>query len=416
MNSIPLRSQAEPLLPEVWASRFLERHGFAYDYKTDSLARAGSVVDSRFVLARMRLELNRARIDGIRPFLVDSLLLWRKDQEEQFLAELRAKIAYREVDPALDGKWVLAATGKESPLDAAVLRHFIWQAKRKLFGLSVEHHMMPVLYGKSGGGKSVAVHALIAPLSDVAIARDLTVFNDQFARRQFARNFVMFFDELGKSHQADVNSMKNIITAPKVEWRGINSESTQSASQNCTFIGCSNLPVRERIQDPTSVRRFWQINCADQLDWSVINSLDYIALWQSVDESGPCPILPYLEEIRAVQEQELRVKDPIESWLEFNCEPASFQKDSPTTDELYMDFAAWCCWQSIKSQAGLQIFARGLQEKLDRIGWIATSKRTNRGTTWSLKVKTIAPESKVIGLAARAQSEAVSEGTTEGEK
>ncbi len=269
----------------------------------------------------------------------------------------------------------------------AVIRHFVWQVKRKLFGLPVEHHLMAILVGKSGGGKSVAVQKLIDPLTEVASYRDMTIFNDQFARRAFARNFVIFFDELGRLENTDVNALKSIITAPRVEWRGMGSEASHSARQNATFIGCSNVALRDRLQDPSSVRRFWELRCQDRLNWATVNAIDYTALWRSVDESSPCPILPVIDQIRATQESTLRQRDHAERWLDATCEPRTFSDASPTTEQLHRAFIGWCQAQGIFDVDGLQTFARALPLRVMNLGWSVSSKRSYRGTTWSLGVR-----------------------------
>ena len=65
------------------------------------------------------------------------------------------------------------------PLDIAVVKHFVWQVKRKLIGLPVDHHIMPILFGKSGGGKSVAIHKLVEPLKELTLETNMSVFQDQ---------------------------------------------------------------------------------------------------------------------------------------------------------------------------------------------------------------------------------------------
>lgn len=384
----------ENLTPEGWVALFCAIHRIEYHYKTNSVLEAGEAVDSQLCLSKMRLLAHNLAIDGLKSMLADAFAIWRKDQERKFITSLRSRFAYQKSKTDLLAEWVQAATGKQDALDIAMVRHFIWQVKRKLFSLPVEWHTMIVLCGPSGIGKSVAVHELLKPLDAVTLCRDMTVFADQFSRRQFTRNFIMFMDEMAKSQQTDINALKNIVTAPTVSWRGMNSESVHSGPQNCTFIAASNHPVRDRIQDPTSARRFWELKCAARLDWETINSIDYEALWRSVDEKAECPIKHLLPEIQRVQERELRSKDMIEQWLEHSCAPVPFSQESPTTEILYGHFKKWCQWQGIAHYPGVQLFSRGLTRRIEALGWSATSRHTNRGTTWSLKVKDIEVEAQ----------------------
>lgn len=400
--------------PVEWIERYARLHQVDYHYKTNAVREYGEPLEASVFISAMRLTANRLELGNVKKMLPDAMLIWRRNQARQFLASLRQELKFKPSDRDLVADWVEAATGERNPLDIAVVRHFVWQVRRKLSGLPVEHHMMLILFGVSGGGKSVAVHKLIGPLQDVSTLRDLSIFSDQFAKRAFARSYIMFFDELSKSDQTDVNALKNVVTAPTIEWRGIGSESIHSAPQNSTFIGCSNSPVRERIQDPTSSRRFWQLNCAERLSWEKINAIDYLALWQSVDETAPCPILECLDAIRVVQEREIQHKDLIENWLENSCEPAPFDSNSPGTDGLYSAFSEWCRGQTIYGHEGLQTFARGLQLRINQLRWEAGSKRSHRGTVWSLRLKNQMPEpNPILGFAEASEAVSVDAEPTE---
>ena len=378
--------------PEQWLEKYVTQHGIRYDYKTDSLRVGSEVVEEPLALARLRLFAHEEGSKEVRPHIRDALMVWRHNQAKMSLDNLVEVIKFTPINDDPIATWVKSVTGRESPLDSAVVRHFIWQVKRKLGGLPVEHHLMPILFGRTGGGKSVAVSKLIEPLRMVAIQSDMSVFEDQFSRRLFTRNFILFFDELQGSLSVDINRMKQIITSPAVEWRTMRSERVHSGAQNCTFIGCTNDRVSDRIKDPTSARRFWEIKCADQLNWTTINEVDYLAVWRSVNEQGPCPLAPYTDEIRRIQEAEIRTKDLIEDWLCTTCAPCTFSESTLTTSELYANFRDWCMFQNIKAFPQLQKFSRDLSLQLERVGYSVECKKTNRGTSWSLKFDPSAAE------------------------
>ena len=365
----------------------LKEHHLDYDYKTDALKKDDSIVEETLAVSLLRLDAHEQDLEDLRSYIRDALNVYRHERSKFELTELARRLTYIPTQEDPIAAWVSAVCGKSSVLDIAVTKHFIWQVKRKLAGLPVEQHTMLVVFGRSGAGKSVAVSRLIEPLRAVALQTSMSIFSDPFSRRAFSRNFLVFFDELQGSDGADVNAMKQIITAPIVEWRAMRSERVMSAPQNSTFIGCSNDPVRDRIKDPTSSRRFWQVNCADQIDWQAINEIDYLSLWRSVDENGPAPVLEHLTEIRKVQEGEIRVKDMVEQWVEEMCEVVSFDDSSMTTSELYDPFRDFCLWQNQKSFPQLQKFARDLKRILEMRGHGAATKKTNRGTTWSIRIR-----------------------------
>ena len=375
------------ILPEQWVADFLRTNQISYDYKTDGYRQRGQVLEAKILIAKLRLSANKDGVQEINKYLNDALMLWRYDQQHNALSSILDRVV-EPSDTSEVAKWVKAATGSESKLDQAVVSHFIWQVKRKLNGMTVDHHMMPILFGRSGGGKSVAIHKLIAPLKEIAFETNMSVFQDRFGLRQFTRNYIMFFDELSGASGVDVNRLKQVITAPVMEWRVMHSEGVNSAPQNCTFIGCTNVHVSERIKDPTSARRFWQLTCADVLDWDLINDIDYDAMWREIDHNAESPIIPYLDEIKAVQEREVRSKSLTEQWIEQQCVAGSFTRKSPTSKMLYESFQNWCKWQGLKASYSFQQFSKELPTSIRTLGVDIKSKHSNRGTVWSLKLKT----------------------------
>lgn len=377
--------------PSKWIFKFNEFHRVAFVYKSDSVTKDGHKVDMRTYMAFLRTTIKEMGLakSFSNQSAEDMVTLWLSREKERFLREFRLHMSFKASAEDLIRTWVRAATGRESEVDIAVMRHFVWQVRRKLFGLEVEHHMMPILYGKSGGGKSQAVLQLLKPMEDLSLSMDLSIFSDQFRTRLFSKAYVMFFDEMAKSDRADIDRLKNVITSPTVDFRQMHSENIESATQNCTFIGCSNDTVYDKIYDPTSARRYWQLNCADKLDWQAINAIPYLDLWRSVDEKSDCPIRDVLSEVSAVQHQTLRSKDLVEDWAEAILSiGAVLPKVNPSTLELYESFKQHCAFQKINNVPTLNKFSRRLPQVLQNLGWNMQSYRNHRGTLWPLIIGT----------------------------
>ena len=200
--------------PIEWLKERLNFHNLDYDYKTDSLRKGTVVFEESLIISLLRLDARELEVEDLRSYIQDALKVYRHGQAISTLRQLSTKISFVQTIENEIEAWVTALTGQNSPLDIAVMKHFIWQVKRKLGGLSVENHIMPIIYGKSGIGKSYAVSKLIEPLIDVALQTDMSIFSDQFSKRAFSRNYLVFFDELNGSDNADINAMKQIITAP----------------------------------------------------------------------------------------------------------------------------------------------------------------------------------------------------------
>ena len=295
---------ADKLLPtpERAFEQLMQKLMVTYNYKTDSTSMDNKPISDSVVLSKLKISLNGYDPHEIGSLIKDLLVIWKHQQELSFINKIESRLSAKTFNNNGIEAWVKALTGEVGQLDVAVMKHFVWQVKRKMGGLAVEQHMMPVLFGPSGGGKSVAVSQLLSPVADVTITTDMGIFDDPFAKRMLSRNFVVFFDELQGSNGVDINHMKQIITATNVEWRVMRSEQVQSAPQNATFIGCSNDPVKERICDPTSARRFWELKCKAQIDWDGVNAIDYRKLWRSIDTHSECPVKSLIPEIRAAQQ------------------------------------------------------------------------------------------------------------------
>ncbi|UEM23096.1 hypothetical protein JL100_010245 [Skermanella mucosa] len=67
---------------------------------------------------------------------------------------------------------VLADYDQDHHLVKAVLQHFIWQVGRKIRGMTVGNHMMPVIIGQQGGGKTEMVKRFLSPLGDAWVDSD----------------------------------------------------------------------------------------------------------------------------------------------------------------------------------------------------------------------------------------------------
>jgi hypothetical protein len=214
--------------------------------------------------------------------------------------------------------WVRAVTGTDNELDIVVMKHFIWQVKRKMRNLPVEYELMPVVCGQTGSGKSRAVERLLEPLRELAeVGRDFSIFTDTREHFIFHRMFVVALDEMARADSTDVNAIKQVISAKDISYRGLYTQESVVGRMVSTFIGTSNNFLNEVILDPTSARRFWQLLSAPKADWTVVNSLDYLAIWRCVDEQqAASPIRPHWAAIQEKQHTEFRYKGAVEEWFE----------------------------------------------------------------------------------------------------
>ncbi|POB13859.1 primase-helicase family protein [Halobacteriovorax sp. DA5] len=365
---------------------FLAVKGYKYHYKTNSATRRNStVVDRGLLLSEFRMYGLKHGHSELKGFFPDILRIWKMAEAQRYLEQLRQSLSFKNQNDLIE-KWCMAVTGENNPITIAVTKHFLWQVKRKLHGMSVDHHMLLCLFGPSGAGKSVAIHKLLDPVSQFKMDSDFSILQDKFIGKTFERNFVLFMDEMGGAKNCDVDRLKNIITAPFIESRAMRSEEIQSVKNNTTLIAASNNEIRELIKDPTSSRRYFQIDSQEVINWELINSIDYLSLWQSVDHEAVSPITSLLKEIRVIQESKIRVKCPIEQFLEECVAVSPFSKNSPNTNQVYSSFVSFMDLQGIKIYPTLQEFSKSIVSKGAKLGMSIENRRTRRGTCWPFKL------------------------------
>lgn len=255
-------------------------------------------------------------------------------------------------------------TGRDEPVDLAVMAHFLWQIKRKLVGLPVTYHMMPVIWGKTGAGKSEALKRLLSPIGGyVMTGMSLDKIGDDRYFRQLADHLVIFLDEMPKVEKASVEHIKQVITATELTGRPLYSNAHRVYPQNCTFIGTSNEAPSQLIKDSTGMRRFHYIKCADRMDWETINTLDYVALWREVNErQDRAYVLELKNELEAKQE-EVRIREPLEEFIAEGYITATADGSQFMAREAYDAFVRYCEEGGYKFVMTKQSFNKQLFER-----------------------------------------------------
>ena len=133
-------------------------------------------------------------------------------------------------------------------------------------------------------------------------------------------------------------ALKGKVTADVVEWRVLGTHHRGRGQRLATFIGAANNVLADLIGDATGMRRFYEIKASERLDWDALNSIDYLALWQSVDEMGEAPVLPVLNRLRLAQE-ETRTPSSVEEYVFTHWRRAHAYKTRAT--ELYDEYLEW---------------------------------------------------------------------------
>ena len=237
------------------------------------------------------------------------------------LTALRMAVAF---DPKADpeGKQLAAfvknLTTQNVELSIAVMGHYIHMTKSRLFDKQVENHVLPVIIGAQGKGKSDNLNRFLAPFKDYRLnLPEVGSLTDPRNFHAFADNYVGLIDEMPRLNKADMNKVKSIVTMPVLSSRTLGTNIFTNVPNNLTIIGTSNTRLKHQHIDTTGMRRFYELIVDKEISREISENIDYVKLWQSIDENSPSPILDYLPQLREHQE-DMRPRDYIEQFFEEN--------------------------------------------------------------------------------------------------
>ena len=302
---------AYPADPVEYATLYLKRVAATVSYK-GALTIPGRVNPTVIDLARgARLLAGEIGITFGRDAINDAVEELYSTRRDTALDAIRAAI-----EPRADFDWDRLAEGCFKPerraLTIAALKKTIWQVKRKMFGLPVTNHLMVVLFGAQGKGKSYFMQKLAEPIADLVSYSDFDAIGDD-RNIDLWRSYLVIMDEMAKAAKADIEVTKHVITANVLERRPMRTNTTITVQQCASFIGGSNISLPELIKDETGNRRFFEAAWGEPA-FGFLDTFDFCDAWRSISHLDPDPMLAYTDELATVQQQ-TRTTGPVETWL-----------------------------------------------------------------------------------------------------
>jgi Virulence-associated protein E len=201
----------------------------------------------------------------------------------------------------------------------AMMKKVIHSVKRKMYQLPVTYHLMFIVTGLQGSGKGTFIKAFSSPIKEVTSHSDFAEFTDERIIDLW-KNYLCVFEECEKAANSDINAIKRRITEEARPVRPMGTNQMITVPNNQTCIGDANNSVEQVLNDPTGMRRFaegvWKLG-KQAPEWKILDAVDWLGLWRSVDPTGPDPLLPF-REILSEHQQQVVNKDPVEEWL---CDP-----------------------------------------------------------------------------------------------
>ncbi|WP_188064125.1 VapE domain-containing protein [Sphingobium sp. KCTC 72723] len=277
----------------------------------------------------------------------DALDTWREDVVRQTKVETLFSVRYEKgkaTGPIGQKMWAdmelacfdISATVIGFP--TAVIKKFMWQVKRKARGMTVTNHLMPVLSGAQGKGKTHFVQTMTKPLEHFKREVDFNIITDGKTADIWS-SLILFIDEMGFFKKQDVDVVKNVLTADVRSIRTMRQNSSAPIRNHSTFIGCTNKSLGQLIRDETGGRRFAELVWRNDPDWDALNAVDWPLLWQSVDETAKDPLIAAgMMETLVEQQEENRNQSPVEVWaLEFG----HTIKNWTLAKDMHLGFREW---------------------------------------------------------------------------
>jgi len=349
-----------------------------------SLADLGA--DVWFELRELGYDLTKELVTNVLSVLARRHRILRR---EQLVASFTGRAATDAGRAALVA-WVRCVTGRDpSTTDVRVMAHWLWLVKRLATGRRTEYDLMPIVFGGQGGGKSTITERLVEPLAELATTISAQTLTDERRFRQLGVCLVGRWEEMQGAGKAEIEALKHTVTAPELSYRELATHSMVIFRRTCSFIGTSNNSVDVMVGDTTGARRFYQLDAPARLDFELMDSIDYRAVWDAVSEAEPAPIHECIAVVRE-QQAGLVFRDAVSLWLESEgwgrltvlrvdkadplvVEPYDWNKGEEF-DDLAARFKHWC--NTVGQNA---IGAVALAKRLKQEGFTRTRPRVAPG-------------------------------------
>lgn len=287
----------------------------------------------------LRIFTAEHRLGFCREDIADACEKWCANARDQRLYEIFGSIEGVDATFDADAAWLTFAThafdceDADPQFVAAVFKKFIWQVKRKMRGLPVTNHLMPVILGPQGIGKSTLVNAIMKPVEEIRLYADFGMITDE-RNVEIWSSYVLFLDEMSHAARADIETVKNVITASSLTRRPMRSNGKITIQQNATLIGCANKELAQLIKDPTGIRRFAGVRMRSDTDREYLNAIDWPAMWGSVAMYDADPMADFVD-LLATQQEGQRERGRVEQWMaDFDGTNHRYQATVSTTSRI----------------------------------------------------------------------------------
>lgn len=284
-------------------------------------------VDALWIIDELLLEVKAAGVKLTKADAERALRkIVRKEQLERRSAVLDPLLApfQKEDHEKAGAEWDRLAFifEMDAHMSSSILQHYVWQVKRKALGHPVIHHLMPIVFSQlQGTGKTTFALKFLSPLEELATGPVLLSDFADHRSGDIYRYPAVLVDDVDSLPPSQVPALKSLLTSEHIRRRRLGTSLTSKYRQKATLFGTANNDISDLVFDDTGHRRFAMLpyrngaptKGGDPAVWEIVDSIDYLLLWRSVDAFDPSPIVPYINEL--VLHQKASRPDVLKSWL-----------------------------------------------------------------------------------------------------
>lgn len=296
--------------------------------------------------------------------LDNAIRIYIKTKADEAFEALKERLTYsKEAETSKElEKMLEIVRPNHSSLDVAVFKHIIWQVKQRLWNRKSRHELIVSFFGKQGAGKTTLVRQLAEPIKELFVERKMSdIVGDERNSFMLQKAYLILFEELENASRVDIDSLKALTSKDAMNWRILGKNLDGNGFMNTTFVCTSNKPIRQVFYDPTGMRRFYEITVVDEIPRRKINAVNFLKIWQSVDEAAECPIENRIKELYEHQNTEYKAQSTVEAFLEEkNIKPSLDVEKRIPLKQLYKDYKDFCEEYGFKSPVSVITFSHDL--------------------------------------------------------
>jgi hypothetical protein len=277
--------------------------------------------------------------------------------EEQ---KFKDSLTYAGHDLSEIDKMVKCLGAKE--IERNMIAHWMWLVKSNMFypqRAKYYPYMLILVSRKQGIGKGTFTREWLRPLAPFSMDTTVDQITDARVQLSMCSHYVVVLDEMARLERTDINALKRVLTMAQTSVRPLYENSVESTMNLTSFLGSSNTRLVESIYDPSGMRRFFEIQLFNCIDFDMVKEIDFQKAWRSIDEHLERGYIePYIEYLKEEQASYM-VSEPFQDFVYETDLNLDGDKKEINSSVLYKLYTKWCA-ENYYNHLAHQTFSRKL--------------------------------------------------------